>query len=251
MKFNTILTIVGIVFALLYLQQCNRSSSLKDKMAIMENNTAALNDSITSYKDKSNTLVYEKGILIASEKELKDLNKELYDEVKDLKNNPKVVIKEVFIIEHDTTYIETTIKEYGDGDYGFVWKHDTTYAEGNFQHLGGETRFNLGEDGISDPFTIINENRFGVSLITGLEKNDDGNYSIFVKSKYPGFTPTSIEGSVIDKKMLQSNESDWVIGPHLGYGIQFQNSGTLSHGWTIGFGVTYNLNKKIKKLFKR
>jgi hypothetical protein len=245
---NTLLMIAIVIIVLFYLKQCNRSSNLNDELTIANMNQAALTDSVTTYKDKSGDLTFQKSTLIASEKELKDLNRELYDEVKDLKDNPKIVIKTLVKIIHDTVEVETNTVLYADGSIGLNWNRDTTFSVGNYQKLSGETRFKLDSNKVTDVRTMLNTNEFGMSFITGLKEGKD-NYEIFIKSDYPGFVATDIQGAIIDKKMIQSNESSWVFGPQLGYGIVFSN-GTVGYGVTVGVGVTYNLNKSIKKLFR-
>jgi len=89
-----------------------------------------------------------------------------------------------------------------------------------------------------------------MSFITGIKEGPD-HYEIFIKSDYPGFTVTDIQGAILDKKMVTSSESSLVFGPSIGYGIVFNPNGNVSHGITLGVTATYNLNKHIKKLFKR
>ncbi len=101
----------------------------------------------------------------------------------------------------------------------------------------------------SNPITILDQNEFGISLTTGLTADPKG-YRIFVKSDYPGFSVTNLEGAIIDKKMVKSNESSFVIGPSIGYGIIFAPGGTVNHGVILGVAASYNLNKPIKKLFR-
>jgi hypothetical protein len=96
---------------------------------------------------------------------------------------------------------------------------------------------------------MLNTNEFGMSFVTGLKKGKD-NYEIFIKSDYPGFNVTSIDGAIIDKSMIQSNESSWVVGPNVGYSAIFLPNGQFGHGISVGFGLTFNMNKKIKKLFR-
>jgi hypothetical protein len=246
---NTILMIVIVVLALLYLKQCNRSSNLNSDLKIANMNQLVLNDSITTYKDKAGDLTYQKGILIASEKELKDLNKELYNEVKDLKGNPKIVIQERIRIKEVPFAVPTYITQYPDGYTGLNWRRDTTYSAGNYQYLSGETKFIYDSLGIRNPTTFINTNEIGISFITGIKEGKD-HYEIFIKSDYPGFTVTDIQGSILDKKMVTTNESSVVFGPSIGYGVVFNPSGNISHGVTVGVTATFNLNKYIKKLFK-
>lgn len=249
LKLNTILIVVSAVLLVFLLRQCNRTSNLKSEAKIAEMNQAALLDSVTSYKSKNGTLVFEKSTLIASKNDLKDLNKELYDEVKNLKKNPKVIFKERVEVRHDTVKVPTSVVTYPDGSIGLKWKHDTTYSVGNFQRLAGETKFKYLGDSLNVLGTSINENVFGISLVTGLTKGKD-TYEIFVKSDYPGFTVTNIDGAIIDKDMVTSNESALVFGPHVGYGIMFGENGTFRHGVEVGIGLTYNLNKPIKKIFR-
>lgn len=247
---NAILMLVIVVLLLLYLRQCNRSSNLDSDLTIANMNQQVLNDSITTYRDKAGSLTYEKGILISSEKELKDLNKELYDEVKDLTDNPKIVIKESVVTKEVPFEVPTYINVYLDGSTGLAWIRDTTYSEGNYQKIGGETRFTYDSLGIHNPFTIIDSNEIGMSFITGIKEGKD-HYEIFIKSDYPGFIVTDIQGSILDKKMIQQKESPVVFGPSIGYGIVFNPDGKFSHGFAVGFTATYNLNRHIKKAFNK
>jgi archaellum component FlaF (FlaF/FlaG flagellin family) len=245
---NTILIAGLIVLGILYLNQCSKSSKLKDDATIAEMNARAQSDSIRTYKTKNGTLVYEKSALIASKNELKDLNSALYKEIKDLNNNPKIVIKEKIKIVHDTVKVNTIITDLGNNKFQLSWKNDTTYSANNYHKLHGRTQVVLDSTGLKDPITYIDVNEIGMSFTTGLNKGKD-NYEIFIKSDYPGFTATSIEGAIIDKKMITSNESSFVIGPSIGYGLVFTN-GVINYGPTVGITITYNLNKTIKKIFR-
>lgn len=250
---NTILIIAIVIISILWLRQCNRTSNLNDDLKIANMNRIALLDTITTYETKSGKLVFEKNALIASGKELEQLNSDLAKEVKDLKNNPKIIIKTVTKIVHDTTYLNNTIIKYADGSTGLKWKRDTVFTPDslNYQSLAGESRFLIdtvsGE--VIDKGTILSTNEFGMSFTTGLTTGKDG-YEIFIKSDYPGFKATQINGAIIDKKMIKSNESSIAFGPSLGYGIIFGNNGNVNHGVIIGVSATYNLNKPIKKIFR-
>jgi hypothetical protein len=210
-------------------------------------NQAALLDSVTTYEKKNGSLVHEKSALIASKKELKDINKELYDEVKYLKDNPKIVYLIKTRIVHDTIEVETFVTKIDSNTFKLDWEYDSTFSVGNYQKMAGTTVFDFDNGTVSNALTSINTNTFGLKLTTGLKEGKD-NYEIFITSDYPGFIATDIQGAIIDKKMVQSNESAVVIGPSIGYGIVF-GGGTVSYGVTVGFNVTYNLNKPIKKLF--
>lgn len=246
---NTILIVVSVVLLLLFLKQCSSTSNISDELKIANMNQTALNDSVRTYKDKSGILVHQKSTLIASEKELKTLNKNLYDEVKKLKGDIKIAYLVSTTIKRDTIEVPTIVKDLGNNNYVLDWKTDTTFSKGNFQRLSGSSFLTIDSTGkIIKPSTKINENIFGLSIITGLKEGKDG-YEIFVKSEYPGFTVTDIQGSIIDKNMIKSDESNFVFGPTVGVGIIIGPSG-INYGVNAGIGVTFNLNKKVKKLFR-
>ena len=93
----------------------------------------------------------------------------------------------------------------------------------------------------------ITTDEFGMSLITGLTENKDGLLEIFIKSPYPGFKVTSIDGALIDP-----NESEvikkyfppkrWAIGFYGGYGIYYDPLKiSAGSGLQIGIGLQYNI----------
>ncbi len=74
-----------------------------------DHNTKALTDTIRTYKGRNGQLVAEKTILIGDYNTLKDLNKELEEQVKNMKvrRPDQVVYVETEVVNevHDTTYI--------------------------------------------------------------------------------------------------------------------------------------------------
>ena len=92
----------------------------------------------------------------------------------------------------------------------------------------------------------ITTDELGISLTTGLTENGDF-LEIFVKSTYPGFTPTSINGSLIDptkseviKKYFPPKK--WAIGVFVGYGVYFDPMNIrVGNGLQIGLGLQYNI----------
>jgi len=81
----------------------------------------------------------------------------------------------------------------------------------------------------------------GFSLVTGLRKKD-GKLEIFVRSDYPGFTLTKLDGAIIDPKKNPVfkefiKKKRFHIGPMVGVGI---GSGFQFTGF-FGVGVTYSI----------
>ena len=247
-KVNTLLIIGMIVLAFLMLQQCNSKQNYQEELHIQTQNTMALNDSVRTYTDKNKNLVFEKNTLIASEKELKELNKELYDEVKTLKDNPVIIIRPEIQIEHDTVTLTSTLIEYADGTYGIEWVHDTTYTPNASRTLAGESFFKLDSLQITPLYTVISEDKIKFNLSTGITEKKDF-FEIFIKSDYPGFEVIELDGAILDKKRFLKHQPSFIFGPYLGAGLNFSNGG-VNYGIQVGFGVTYNLNKQVRKIFK-
>jgi hypothetical protein len=249
---NTLLIISILVICLLYLRQCSKTYKLKESLNVSENNITALKDSVTYYTFKNNGLVFQKAILIANKKELKSLNNDLYKEIKKLKDNPKVIVKKDIEIRYDTVEVNSEIVQYPNNEFKLRWKHDTLYSLNNYHSIESETSLILDPltDSIQLASSYITKNEIGISLTTSLVKEEDY-YKILVNSDYPGFNVLDINGSIVDKSMITSNESSIVIGPSIGYGLVFSSNGAAYHGIITGFNLTYNLNKQIKGLFKK
>ena len=99
-----------------------------------------------------------------------------------------------------------------------------------------------------EPEFVITRDKINVALKTGITK-DDGLYKIYVTSDYPGFNVAKLDGAVLDPELLsKSDESAFVIGPQIGFGYGF--GGEARPTPFMGIGVTYNLNKEVKELFK-
>ena len=98
-----------------------------------------------------------------------------------------------------------------------------------------------------------------MSFTTGITESNDDEIEIFIKSDYPGFTPSDIQGAVIDPRKSEVISKyfppkRWGISPYVGYGIYGDlQKGTFGHGINIGIGITYDIiqwekiGQKLKK----
>lgn len=248
-KLQRNLAIIIAIVAILFIHRCTPSDPNIDTL---KQNITALNDSIRTYKDKNGQLVYEKAAFISENGDLKKLNKELDDEIKYLKDHPLVVIKTVIKIVHDTVFVPVkvggpVILKDGSVSRNLTWNLDKEFSKGNYRKLGGDldvivdSNLNL----TSSPMHITTD-ELGLSLTTGLTENGDF-LEIFVKSPYPGFTPTSINGSLIDPKKSEVLKryfppKKWAVGIYGGYGIYFDpRSFDIGNGVLLGVGVQYNI----------
>ena len=250
LKLNQILMIGFVVVLLLFLRQCSVTDGLKDDLLVAGQNEKALNDSVKATTNKLGEQVFLKNTFIADGKKLKELNAELYKEVKNLKGDVKIITTANTEIKSDPIYLTNTITKYADGIVDIRWKYDSLFSKGNYRKLAGISKIQYDSANVLDKGTTITQDEIGISVTTGLVKLD-GSYQIFVKSNYPGMSISDIQGSIIDKNMIQSDESSWVFGPYFGVGVGVDPvNKTIGPNVSFGLGITYNLNKKIKRLFK-
>jgi len=247
---RNILLALTILFLFLFIRSCNESGS---QINTLKQNVFTLKDSLRVYKDKTGKLVYEKGALISENKDLVKLNADLANEVKNLKDNPLVVIKTVVKIVHDTTYIE--IKPTNSGKWNgntftknFEWDLSNKYSSENYRLIKGN--FDVYIDSsfkLSTSKMKIIKDELNMSMSTGLTENKDGFLEIFVKSDYPGFKVSKLDGALIDPKKSEVLKKyfvpkRWGLGIYGGYGISLNPITFLpTSGIQIGIGIQYNI----------
>lgn len=254
--------LVALVLVIIFLRGCGGKGASETDVVMYEQNIAALQDSIRKYETKNGDLVYEKTALLVETKDLKKYNKELADEVKGLKDNPIVITKFITRIVHDTLWLEPVVDP-GNIIWNadstvklvpFTWKDSTQYAPNNYRKIAGkyiievDTALNVRTKSFA-----ITQDELGLSFTTGITENRDGLLEIFIKSPYPGFTPTGIDGALIDPR-----ESDvikkffppkrWAIGPYVGYGVYVDPfKGSVGTGVQLGVGLSYGIFQWGKK----
>ncbi len=242
---------LGIIAILLFslIRSCNPSIT----ELMYKQNIAALTDSVRLYKTKNGDLVYEKAAFISESRKLKNLNRDLAEEIKWFKDNPIVVIKTRTKIKHDTIEVPVYPTKPGTWSNGaltqnFNWNLNQDYGSGNYRKLEGnfdvyvDTMYKLSTSKLK-----INEDEIGISFTTGLTENRDGLLEIVVKSNYPGFQVSSIDGVLIDPR-----ESDvikkffppkrWALGVYGGYGAYLDPvQMRIGTGVQLGIGIQYNI----------
>ena len=247
---RNILLALTILLLFLFIRSCNESGS---QINTLTQNVFTLKDSLRTYKDKTGKLVYEKGALISENGDLKKLNTDLANEVKNLKDHPVVVIKTVVKIVHDTTYIEIKSTSPGKWDgntftKNFEWDLNNKYSSENYRLIEGN--FDVYVDStfkLSTSKMKIVKDEFSVSLSTGLTENKDRLLEIFVKSDYPGFKVSKLDGALIDPKKSDVLKKyfapkRWGLGIYGGYGISLNPFTFIpASGIQIGVGIQYNI----------
>lgn len=229
-------------------------SNLKVQLEISEQNQLALTDSIRVTENKYKELVFSKNTLIAQKGNLEDLNKDLANAVKRERGKVRSLNRIVSEVKADTVFTNNTLILYKDGTNGLSWNYDTIYDKNNERHISGISNFSIDSNGNIRPLkTIISKDEFKFNLITGL-KEKDGNVEIFVRSDYPNFNVTKLDGAIIDPqnhpiiKKYQKNKR-WGIGPYAGVGIGINSNQIpnkdfgLGYNFSFGIGIHYSIIK--------
>lgn len=256
-SFLYILTIIILVFFIFFIFKGVEKNSTKNELTRLKQNIAYYQDSLRTATLKTGELVYERDILAATSKDLKDLSANLYNEVK--KQNGQVISLTQINVSLKNEIIELRagldtniyLRAWPNGEQSIAWAYDSVYSPGNERHLASETWFKF----LSDT-TLIDYNSIKIkitkdinkfSLITGLEEDKETNLlKIFVRSDYPGFTVSKIDGVIIDPQKSDLIKSyfptkKFGIGFQVGYGLGANNNGIIRLGPYLGIGISYNL----------
>jgi len=249
-KFNIekfIIYILIPILIILYILECNKNNKNLDLLQRTYQNNKALMDSVRASKNISGEIQYEKNSYILEIKELKEINKELYDEIKKQRGQVSNLTKIVSTIDFapkeikNNTYI--TNNKFNGLNIKTDWAIDTSFSQNNFRKLKGFNIIDLDSLGkIKNSQTIIQEDKIGFDIITGIEKKN-GFYEIFVRSNYPGFKPTKIDGNIIPEKNFKNNRWRPGISVSTGFGFGW-NGKSVTPVPYIGVGIGLNKNLK-------
>lgn len=239
----TFVLIVAIVLlAFLNLKQCNDSKSIKANNNLYLSNLKALNDTVKLEKDKAGQIEFSKQSLIAENGSLKELNKNLDDQVK--KEKGKVIYIESSTGEVNDTpkTINYVLDKISDTEFSITSNLDVYYDSNNHRNFDVITTIKIDSNrNVTVLKSELAKDSLGFNIVTGLTQ-DGKNLRIFIRSDYPGLNFTKIDGSLIDPTKSDVIKSffpnkKWSIGPQLGIGINSQ----LKAGFYVGFGLSYNI----------
>lgn len=249
-KTNRTLLLIIAGFALVSLQQCANNRDLRKQIAVANHNINALNDTIRITKDRKGHEEFDKLALLTDKvSNLEKLNSDLAKEVKAIKGNVTTIIKGDVRIVHDTVplivkgeLVDSTVR----ADFNF----SANYSPGNFRSLSGYTKFDLRNGKASG--TLLQDS-LGIRFTTGIKNLDKGKPEIFLKSDYPGFSVSQLDGAVLDPKLFKGKKIP-LITPGLTVGYT-----PLTYDWSkksfnfnptqlgITAGVSFNILKLLRK----
>lgn len=253
---TVLIGIVAILILLLW-RGCQDRKALESANLQAVNNLLALQDTVRIEKNKNGDIQYVKNAFITDLKDLKDMNIDLYNEV-------RAQQKTIFFISQMTASIRDSLKRKSSGDKasfnsttGFdqiSWNFDTIGTDWS-RTLNGKSLFtvkmdSLGKYTVAPQYSILDNFNQTMKITTGIQesKTQPGMPEIFIKSSYPGMIFTDINGAIVNpedfKKFLASPKpKKWSFGPYigLGYGLTLEKSTRLVPVLNIGLGVQYKL----------
>jgi hypothetical protein len=194
-------------------------------------------------KNKANETEFQRSTLVLSKKELEDQNSKLAEELK--KEKGKVIYistGDATIQNSEPSILKNKEIKYPNGVIGLSWLYDTTFSENNSRLLAGETKFKIIDSSkIEDQGTKIINDNISMSIVTGLEE-ENKNLKIFIRSNYPGFKITKLDGAIIDPQKSDVIKSffpkkKWGIGPSVTLGVD----NNLKPAISVGVSISYNL----------
>ncbi len=250
---TTITFVIGFVFALLFLQQCNRNASLKQKVdTITRDSERNLNNYIAA-RDTIRTVITKNGDLISEigsyEFDISNLNQEQeslinkYKKVLDINRDLNRVnsLLSTTINIKDSIIANSNISIVDSNNSRLTFTKFDDFGSGNTRNLSGELLITKLDTGFryGDPLIRLSQT---MKLSAAIEEVD-GLTQLKISTRYPGITISDIENiNLINNKLNQRNKkkAGWSIGVGVGYGINLNNNQVISTGPSIGVGLYYS-----------
>jgi len=238
-----LLIVIGV---LLFLYSIERSSKND-----LKNNIIVKADSVKYLKNKADELYAQVNTYVITENQLKEANKELYDEnLKYKKQKPIFIAKEKIKIVYKDTLIISSISskldKYGNKQFNIDFNSDTIFDKSNYIKFNGLTYLKIDSTlKVLNYGAKLNNLEISSKLILGISETKDKKLVINARTDFPGLTFTDIEGYIIDPMKTSTFKN---LAKKKRYGIStFGGVGTYFDGGgikfipTIGVGLTYDL----------
>lgn len=247
--------LIIVLFALLFLKQCNQISNLKREVDQVEetanrnfNNYRAAQDTvmlleldngkqvatIKSYEFDIANLEKEQDNLIAKYRDALDINKAL-DRVNVLLS-ADIKIKDSLLAAVSVERIDSITDKVTFNRFDDFGRDNTRNLTGSF-FVSRNGNSLLYRDAI---FSIKQE----MSLYAAIEDTDgDGQDEIKITTDYPGLIIKDIENiNLINSKLNQKykKKAGWSIGLGIGYGINLNNKQVVNYGPSLNVGLSWS-----------
>lgn len=214
------------IFIILVLM-CALSASVSKCSSVSKeykHNINALNDTIKYYQDKHGNLVATKLAFESDVNMLKNLNRDLYDQIDSLKLKKNKVAQIIYVEgeienpERDTAYIiqHDTISKGFSKDFNF-----------NDQYRKLEGNVNYQNDSLG---VFINKDIIYFDYTLAMDKDA----KIYMKSTNPYVKYNEMSGFTVPKQ----KQKRWSLGPSINFGYDpFQGKPSASVGISLNYGI--------------
>lgn len=244
---------LGALFVLLFLRQCDQVSSLKQDVKYAKEDANISLNNLKASHDSINIIISKNGDQLAQirsyEVDLSIKNNDLVKMTKkykdalnlneDLSNvnsliSAELEIKDSLIANASVTQIDSTTAE-------VKYNSFLDYGNGNSRTLFGTStlKYDFGKFNVLDSKFELSQT---LSLMAAIE-NIDGADRIKLSTSYPGIEIKDIENiNLINTRLNRKIEktAGWSIGIGVGYGINLNNDQVISYGPSIGIGLFYS-----------
>lgn len=241
-----IIIIILIIILIFTSKSCQNA---KFESEIAKQNVVALKDTLRVEKNKNDENQYLKLSLLSDVETLKELNKNLYDEVKKMDGQVLAMSRTVVSIKGTLE----NLPQDRSNDNPIALKNDTLTATYKFQESGkswnrsisGKSVLlmkNVTDSTYAQPlYDVLTEDRMNLTVFASIRKREsDDMYEYVLRTDYPN-AKLDVDG-FIDPKMFNNNlssrtEDKWIIGPYVGIGV----INNLSITPNFGIGITYKI----------
>ena len=263
---NSRLFVIGLIVLLfMFLAgQCKRIMEKNQEVDQHQQNISALIDTLRYERQKNGDLVISIDGYIATEKDLRNINKNLAREVSEQKG--KVISLNTVVLRprQDSIMLARALdkanriigefKKIGDNTYEATWVLPYRYDKNpkdslNYDIFKGRTIVTLSTDNppiqIHHKDTYIYDRNSSIYLAWG-QKMEKGKLRVFVESPYPGLSADNMQGVLIDPNKWP----DWIKPDKKHWFTGFGVGPNISAGWNvmeakpaviIGVGLQYNI----------
>lgn len=209
----------------------------------MINNVNALNDSIKVGINKNGDKISHKlGYAVESIDELKQFDKQLYEDIKNSDKDLKNYIN---------SEIETVLSEVGktqgsisqDSDSSYTLNNSYNYADSGLVHsMRWETPLTFEKGLLKKGKTNILDNNFNVSLNFSTIRTEDGKTKVIANSPSPLVKFNTLNNVYVDSNInISSQEKSRLgVGPNLGMGVTYINGNVKVFPY-LGVGLNWNI----------
>lgn len=245
--------ILAFIFMCLYFNQCSKTrfskKELQKQEQIANQNYKALNDSIVSYRNKVGNISFSKPIAEMNKDDIKKYFPKLYETLKNELGEVKVVW-EAYVQYRDTGSVKNAILQIDEDKYSLNYEY---YSNDSSLYVNSSNTFFVKSNLINNDFnkynivvspgiSTINDLSLNISLTTGIKKDKDGIYRIFVTPSSDKIKITSIEGADVSSLLIPKVEKKkkWSVGPCAGIGVGLGEKNIMLTP-VIGISIQYSI----------